>query len=138
MLYIDFGLIKIYQNFHSNNMLKDNHFTMQVVMQFFKGMNNGEIFYINTQKCIQNGRMSIVKDDWLTSGFEVTYHSFEAFCSCKVCRWNVGAVKNDWNVSSFHGLSSHVYSKFIWIIQIWSICILLCLRLNLFCMFMLK
>ena len=66
-------------------MLKDNRFTMQVVMQFFKGMNNCEIFYINTQKCIQNGGMSIVKDDWLTSGFEVADHSFETFGGCEVC-----------------------------------------------------
>ena len=66
-------------------MLKDYRFTMQVVMQFFKGMNNGEIFYINTQKCIQNGGMSIVKDDWLTSGFEVTDHSFETFGGREIC-----------------------------------------------------
>ena len=37
--------------------------TMQVVMQFLEWMDNCKIFYIDPQKCIQYGGMSIVEDE---------------------------------------------------------------------------
>ena len=74
--------------------------TMQGAMQLIKGMNNCKIFYINSQKCIQDGRMSIVEDNGLTPGFKVTDHSFETFCGCEIGWWDMRAIKYDWNVSS--------------------------------------
>ena len=57
-----------------------------MIVKFFKRMNDGKVFYMNPQKCIQNGGVSVVEDDWLISRFEIRDHSFESFCSCKVGR----------------------------------------------------
>ena len=57
-----------------------------MIVKFFKRMNDGKVFYMNPQKCIQNGGVSVVEYDWLISRFEIRYHSFESFCSCKIGR----------------------------------------------------
>ena len=93
-------IVRFYKNMIRDQMID---LTMQVVMQFLEWMDNCKIFYIDPQKCIQYGGMSIVEDERLIPRFEVTDHCFETFCGCEICRGNVCTIEYHWNVSSSNG-----------------------------------